>query len=244
LNNFRIFGFWGAFLIACIFLWPGVGFSQEDIKPNATRPSVADNAYLTHLGYTELEFGFTYLQNFWSLPLLLKFSFHQNFELGFTMSGLIDHTEEDTNFGISGLQLKTQFLDRDWGALAGVARIESIEKTKPVVTVYGVTSLLLKIGQLDGTFGGVFSEQGDSGYSESFVYAVALSPSLNSPIGTYLEIFGVSSAFSNPFYFDCGISYPLSKRIIIDAAITFGLNGDADSWIFQIGFTSLLLKVF
>ena len=220
-----------------------IGFSQEDIRPNPTRPSASDNAYLTHLGYTELEFGFLSQTNFQSLPLLFKFTFHKNFELGLTMSGLIDRINGEYDFGNPGLQLKTQLIDQSWGAVAAAGRIEYIESAKPTYTVYGVASLLFEKISLDGTLGGVFSDQGSGDYSDVFTYAFALNSNFESPLGGFLEIFGVNSDFSNPVYFDCGISYGISKNVILDLSITFGLNDESEDWVVQVGFTTLLYKL-
>jgi hypothetical protein len=230
--------------MSCYVLLPNLGFTQEEVKPNPTRPSATDNAYLTHLGYTELEFGLALQRNFWNLPLLLKFSFHENFELGFIMSGLIDHSDEDYDFGAPGFQIKTQLLNQDWGAVAAVGRIEFINNTKPKYTLYGVTSLLFPIGQMDGTFAGVFTDQGDGGYSNALTYAVALSPNLSAPVGLYVEIYGEASELSNPVSFDFGVNHAISRKIIIDLAVSFGLNDDAENWVVQVGFTSLLFRAF
>jgi len=243
MTNVRIFKFASALLISCIFTWPVIVSSQEDIKPNPTRPSASDNAYLTHQGYTELEFGLASRAKSWNLPLLLKLGFHENFELGLSMSGLIEHTSEEYSLGDPGLQLKAQLFNQAWGAVAAVGRIEHINNTKPRYTVYGVASLPLQIAHLDGTFGGVFTDQGTNGYAHSFTYAVFLSPNLKAPVTAYLEIFGEKAESSNPVSFDCGIFYPISKKIVLDLSITIGLNDDAEDWVIQVGFTTLLFKL-
>lgn len=68
--------------------------------------------------------------------------------------------EKKYDFGSSGLQLKTQLSNQDWGAVAAAGRIERIINAKPRYTLLGVTMLLFPIGQSDSTFGVVFSYQG------------------------------------------------------------------------------------
>ena len=76
-----------------IILLPAILHAQDDVSVNATRPSASDNAYLTARGYTEIEIGGLIMEDFWTIPTLLKFGIHHNIELGFVLSGQVNHTE-------------------------------------------------------------------------------------------------------------------------------------------------------
>jgi len=224
-------------------IFPSVVSSQEKVSPNPTRPSAADNAYLTQLGYTELEFGMLAQDNFWNLPALLKFTFHKNIELGFLMSGIINSFDSRNDIGDPGLQIKAKLIDQSWGAFGLAGRIERAKNFKPKYTIYAVGSFLFDKISIDGTLGTAFFEQRNRDCSSSFQYAVSFNSNLNSPIGGFVEVFGEDSEYSNPFYIDGGFSYQISSKAVLDCSVTFGLNDDAEDWIVQVGFTKVLVKL-
>ena len=215
----------------------------QDVSPNPTRPSAADNAYLTQPGYTEIEFGLSSQTNFWNLPTLLKFSFHKNVELGFLMSGLINHFDSENEIGDPGLQLKTKLTEQDWGAFAFAGRIERVKNFKPKYNIYAVGSFPLNKISIDGTFGASFFDRGNGDYSNSIQYAVSFNSNFEGPVGGFVEVFGENSDFANPLFVDGGLSYAISSKVVLDCSVALGLNDDAEDWIFQVGFTSVLFKV-
>ena len=106
-------------------------------------------------------------------------------------------------------------------------------------TVYAVPSFITQYGQIDATAGLSFISS-----TTSVFYAIAFSPKVNLPVGFYVELFGENAENYSPIYFDAGISYPMSKDFVLDAAIVRGLNDEATDWQYQFGFTKSLFKIF
>ncbi len=237
----------GLFVFLSIVLLATPVAAQNDVTANPTRPSAADNAYLTAPGYIELEIGGAVMDKFWSIPTFSKFAVHKQVELGFIMSGLINHTRlngnSDTEVGDAGFQAKAQLTEQDWGAVAVVGRIDFPSGVDPKYTLYSVVSYQASGFQLDLTLGGVLFEPGDGDYNASFQYAAAMSPKLTGKLGGFVEIFGEASSEFNPVAVDFGVSLSQSPRFVPDASLTIGLNDDAPDWQIQFGLTTVLFKV-
>lgn len=217
--------------------------NTAQVAVNPTRPSASDNAFTTAQGYSEIEFGFSSTKNNWTLPLLLKFGMLQNFELGFSMNGLVNSIN-NTEIGNPGLQLKYRFLDKGRLSIALVGKTEFIKNLDPAYTFYAVPSIVAEAFQVDATFGIKIADDG-FGYNSSFIHAVSLSPNIDEKFGMFAEIFGEMTTNFNPIYLDGGISYKLNNSFVVDTSISYGLNDDAGKDItFQIGFTSLIFKLF
>ena len=232
------------FLLLILFMLPTDSRTQQMIKTNPTRPSASDNAYLSAYGHTELEFGWYTSDDSRNFPALLKFTFHRNFELGASMSGLVNYMDSDVELGTPGLQLKSQLIKKQRTALAAVGRVEFHSDDRPRYNLYSVVSTQTDFMNMDATLGKIFFDRGDGSYKGSVHYAVALSPNLKGRLAGFLEIFGEHSSFSKPVSFDFGISYVYSPKVVLDFSFTFGLNEDAPDFILQLGFTSILFKVF
>jgi len=228
------------FIFAIVFLF-SINIYSQTVSANATRPSVSDNAFLTAYGYTEVEFGLSTQKNFWSLPMFLKFSAIKNGEFGFLMNGLFNNmtirNTPETKLGDPGIQFKYQFVNNSSVAFSAVGRLDFMSSNTKL-TIYAVPSILTKSGQIDLTVG--FSSVNSA---NSIFYAAAFSPKVDLPFCIYVELFGESWDGYKPFYFDAGISYPVSSDFILDVALVRGLNDDAADWQFQIGFTKTLLKL-
>ncbi len=229
-------------LIICIF--PQITNAQVKVSANPTRPSAADNAYLTAYGYSEIEFGWASTEDAWTLPMLLKFSIHPAAELGFLMSGVLNYTnfnnKSETEAGTPGFQMKTRVLSSPSVSTALVGRVEIPSDADNIYTAYAAISGQSKRLAVDVTLGCIFSDQVDG----RFIYAAALAPKLNGSIGGFAEIFGESSNSYRPVSMDLGVSYSFSPGLVADISAAFGLNEDAQDWQFQIGFTSVLIKMF
>lgn len=228
------------------FLFFGSLLSAQEFSANATRPSASDNGYLTAYGFTEIELGWAVEENYWSVPALLKFTALPNFELGFLMSGIVNHSEfagsSDTEVGDFGVQLKSQIYEDPGMAIALLGRTDFLQSEMQRFTLYSAWSFQREMFQLDATVGGVFHSESFAG-SNSFIYAVSFAPKFESDAGVYVEIFGESNEVVKPLYFDAGISFAVSPRFILDAAYVTGLNDDALDWQFQVGFTTTLFRI-
>jgi len=207
---------------------------------NPTRPPAADNAFLTAPGYLEVETGLLLSDGFYSIPTLVKASLVHNFEFGFLMSGLINHTSKgvtSTEIGDPGIQAKYQFMNEGNTAVAGVARLDFADGGTRF-TATAVPTLTPFFGQFDGTFG--FTTWSGT---TSLVYAVAFAPVMPSPVSVYGEFYGESASNYSPFYFDAGVLFSVSRDFVVDAAFFIGLSDDAADWQIQVGLTKVLAKV-
>lgn len=217
------------------------------VSANATRPSASDNGYLTARGYAELELGGAVMENFWSIPALLKFSPAERVELAFAMSGILNHFSfpgfSDTEVGDPGVQVKGQLSKGSWGALAVVGRADFVSERDPRFTGYGVVSLQASSFQLDITAGGATFDVGGGDHSQSFIYAAALSPKLSGDVGAFVELFGEEASGSSTVAGDFGFSFAHSPRLIYDVALTIGLSKFAPDWALQFGFTATLFPL-
>jgi hypothetical protein len=220
-------------------------FAQYSINP--TRPSASDNAFITSYGYSELEIGALVQKDFYSVPALLKVSPFERVEVGVSFSGLVNHStfgdDSKTDFGDFGLQLKSILYKSDCFGTAVLGKIEFPSPVDPKYTFYSTSSLLLNFGQADITLGTVMVDNVTE-YDNSFIYALAFSPKLEGPIGVFVEIFGESVNGVSPISADAGLVFSVSPNLVIDTAAAFGLNDDAADFVFQLGLTTKLFKVF
>lgn len=229
-------------LCACLFVF-SVPIMSQTVGVNPTRPSASDNAFITHYGYSEIELGMAFQKNFWNVPALIKVSPWEKIELGLIFSGLINHiggADPKTEMGDKGLQIKGIVAGGDNYSVAAVARAELISGNESKVTAYLTPSLITSFGQFDATTGVYFP----GGSQNSFVYAAAFSPKMQGKIGAYLELYGEASEFYNPLSFDFGFSYAHTADFVLDASLSLGLNNDAPDWLFQVGFTKLMFRIF
>jgi hypothetical protein len=215
-----------------------VSFAQT---ANPTRPSAADNGYLTEYGYSELEIGYSGEQNTYTVPALLKFTFDKKLEAGFLMDGVVNYNGSETKIGNSGIQLKYQFTKNDYVAAALVGKVEFSSSSSSVYTGYLVPSIQTDFAQIDITAGTSFIKIIQD-YKTQYFYAFCVSPKVNLPFGFYGEFYGQSLSGISQNYFDVGFGYSVNPDFVLDTAFAIGLNKDAADWIFQIGFTKTLFK--
>jgi hypothetical protein len=219
----------------------------QDVSANPTRPSAADNGYVTEYGWTELELGWFGQENFWSIPALLKVSPLNKVELGFIMSGIVNHYEfpgnSKTERGDFGLQLKGQILNVPEMAIALVGRADFYPNSITKGTIYGAMSFPRDDYQFDITAGGYFGIDNTT-IDAAFLWAIALGSNFESPFNIYVEVFGENLENYNPVGFDAGLSYKVTPSFVLDAAYYTGLNDDALDWQVHVGFTKTLFKLF
>ena len=229
-------------IILFCFFSLSITFAQSH-SVNPTRPSAADNAYLTDYSYSEVEFGAAIYEGGWSLPLMLKSTPIQNLEVGLFLNGLVNGSDDETDIGNPGLQLKTQLYESEQFATAFLGKAEFIKEINPNFTFYFANSFHHELFQADLTLGTLLQDNG-SEYDASFIYALAISPKLNGPFGFYIEVFGDYYDNNNSLYFDLGIAYSVSNTLVLDAAFTTNEEFDQNFNQFQIGFTTSLFKLF
>lgn len=217
----------------------------QSVSANPTRPSASDNAYITANKYLEMEFGLSTSSSGWSLPLLLKSSVSQKTEFGIFMNGLAyyNSSDETSDLGNPGLQIKHKFVDSQSFASAIVAKTEFVKNSSTVFTLYDASSFQVEYFQLDITLGvNLFKE--NSELNNSYFYAAAISPKLNSKFGVFVEVFGDYTSNQNNLYFDGGISYSLFPTIVFDASYTPENKTTGAPSVVQLGVTTTLYKIF
>ncbi|RMD49799.1 MAG: hypothetical protein D6830_04115 [Ignavibacteria bacterium] len=227
------------FLFSCSASW------AQSVSANPTRPSASDNAYITANKYLEMEFGLSTSEAGWSLPLLFKSSVFRNTEVGFFMNGLANYnsSDETSDLGNPGLQIKHKLIDREFFASAFVAKTEIVKNASTIFTFYDASSFQFEYFQMDVTLGVNFY-QTSSKFNNSYFYAAAISPKLNSKFGVFVEIFGDYTSNQNNLYFDGGISYALFPTIVFDASYTPENKTTGAPSVFQLGVTTTLYKIF
>lgn len=210
---------------------------------NPTRPSAADNAYLTDYSYSEVEMGASIYEGGWSVPLMLKSTPLQNLEVGLFLNGLVNGADDETDIGNPGLQLKTQLYESEQFATAFLGKVEFVKEVNPNFTFYFANSFHHELFQADLTLGTLLQDNG-SEYDAGLIYALAISPKLNGKFGFFAEIFGDYTNSNNSIYIDFGIAYAVSNTLVLDASFTTNEEFDKDFNQFQIGFTTSLFKLF
>lgn len=230
--------------ILLILIIASASFAQE-VNANATRPSAADNGYITHYGYAELELGWFTQENFWSVPALLKFTALNKVELGLIMSGIINHTElvgkSETKVGDFGIQLKGQILNVPEMAIAIVGRADFLGESTTRGTIYGAFSFPRTTFQVDVMAGANFLFESNAS-DPTLLWAIALGSNFENPLNAYIELFGEKLNNYTPLSLDFGLSYKVSPDFILDAAYFAGLNDEAVDWQFHLGFTKTLFQ--
>lgn len=220
---------------------------SAQVKVNPTRPSAADNAFLTAYSYSEIEFGLTAQENFYSSPALLKFTPITRIEFGVLTSGILNvatNGETKTETGDLGAQIKGQLINSENYGLAILGRAEFPKDIDPRYTFYTASSIVLPQFQIDATLGGSLASAQNKNYKGTFLYAVAFAPNLNSDFGAYAEVFGELGDNYSPISMDVGISYSASNSVVIDAAMFLGMNDDAQDWMFTVGVTTFVIQLF
>lgn len=234
-------------ILIFVFLVYSTILIAQEVSANATRPSVSDNGYITEYSWTELEIGWFGQEKFWSIPALLKVSPLKKVELGFIMSGVVNHYEfpgnTKTEKGDFGMQLKGQLLNIPEMAIALVGRADFYPNSVTKGTIYGAMSFPRGNYQVDITAGGYFGIDNNA-IDAAFLWAIALGSNFESPFNGYVEVYGENVKNYNPVGFDVGISHKVTPSFILDAAYYTKLNDDALDWQFHVGFTKTLFRLF
>lgn len=234
-------------MISACTMTPRTMRAQHAVAANPTRPSAADNGYLTARGHAEIESGWLRTDGGWSLPALLKFAVSDKVEVGFAMSGILNHTTAggagNTEAGDPGAQVKVQLAKGEWGAFAVAGRADFPADFDPHYTFYSVLTHQNPAFQLDVTAGGASFDTGRGRYDQAMLYAISLSPKVKGRLGGFAELFGEFDPGAQPVSADVGVAFAYTPRLIADLAVTAGLNNDAPDWVVQAGFTATLVRI-
>jgi hypothetical protein len=171
---------------------------------------------------------------------LLKFTPFRKIEVGLNIPEFLNYApgEGKLNIGGIGLQLKTQLVKMQWGALAVVGRFEFPFK----FTFYGVASLNLKSLNIDITLGESIM-RGDENYNET-QYAISISPDIFERTSVFMEIYGFNVKNSNSVYFDAGFLFEIRPNLIFDISGGLGISRQViGQWQFQIGCTFTFISL-
>ena len=63
-------------------------------------------------------------------------------------------------------------------------------------------------------------------------------------VGVFIEVFGEVVNDISPISLDGGIAFSVSDALVVDAAAAVGINDYATDFVFQVGLTTKLFKIF
>ena len=221
-------------------LLPSAASLAQPPDANPTRPAWGDNAFLAAPGHLELETGLTIGDNDFTIPTLLKASIITNMELGFLMSGIVNHVGDpvdETEVGDPGVQAKYQALREENAAVSVAGRLDFTDPGTRI-SAYVTPSLTPLVGRFDATFGFTHLDG-----TTSVIYAVDFFPKMIDPLKVYAEIYGEAADNYSPTVLDAGLLFSISPDFVVDGAFGVGLNDDAPDWQVQIGLTKTLAKI-
>lgn len=210
---------------------------------NPSRPLYSDNPDLSKPGYLELEIGVTKMEDHFSIPAMLKLSPLQNFEVGLFVTGISEGHDSDPEFGKFGTRLKYQMFDINYFSLAMAGRFTFYDIVNVENFFYINPAFNSEIIQIRSTIGITTYNFEYSDFAH-FSYSIAAISKLKIPISPFVEFYRINyTKYKSPMSISVGSYLTASPDFSIDASYTFGLNEDKD-WVFQVGFTKTLLKLF
>ena len=231
--------------------------SAEEASAVPYRPTVSNPAALPTPGYFEVEAGFLRARNDEprrrdSLPVLLKYAFSEN--VGVLLGGdaivrqYSDIDGKSTGLGDTGLTLKLHRALHDKLAVGLEAGIklptakDLIGSGKHDVIVNGIMSAEVGEAALDVNLGAIRLGAVNPGESRTAsTWAVALSYPINDRWGVAGEFSGVRQGRApDTSQFLTAISYNVSKKVVLDGGMAWGLTrASTDRAVFA-GVTVLL----
>ncbi len=228
-------------------------------EPSATpyRPTVSNPAALPTPGYAEVEAGFLRTRDAdprrrSSLPVLFKYAFNEN--VGVLIGGeahVRQHSDIDgktTGVGDTNLTLKLNHSLNDGfgiGLEAGVklptAR-DLIGSGKHDKIVNGIMSAELGEAALDINLGAIHLGSVNPGESRTaYAWSTALSHAINDKWGIAGEFSGVSQrGVPGISQFLAAVSYNVSRKIVLDGGVAWGLTKASTDRALFAGMTVLL----
>lgn len=246
----------GPVLILCAVLALPAA-AAEELSATPYRPTVSNPAALPAPGHLELEFGAVNARGGEArvrnvLPVLAKYAFSDSFGVligGEPRVSLTNHDgERITGAGDTTLQFKFKHaLNRDSalgleaGFKADTAKA-GIGSGRTDYLLNGIYSREIGGFALDVNLGytrfGVTDPTGES--RSGMAWAAAMGRPLNEDWGIAFELAGAARRYQRGYsQFMVALSYNLSKQVVIDGGVAFGLSANAPERTLMIGMTIL-----
>lgn len=236
------------FLVVGVLAGEGL-FAGDEITANPNRPTVSNPADITQYGVLELEYGITATADDWELGGLIKFAAGHDFELRIdNVPFQSNNVDSVSGIGDIGLGFQYRFLHQS-GNVPSMAVAYSL--TVPTASK-GLGSgrydhqfiyLISKdIGAYHADFNVDFEFLGREmrdGYDTVTAPALAVSRSFGGFTiageisGTTRQNAAASSTVSTLW----ALSYGISSRCVLDAAVSFGLDGEVPDRTYLAGIT-------
>ncbi len=243
--------------LSCALIAGNLGHAWAG-EPAATpyRPTVSNPAALPAPGYLEFEFGALNARGGEarrrnSLPVLAKYAFTENFGLllgGEPRVALAGHDGEKLRgAGDTTLQLKFRHeLDKDsaLGLEAGIKADTAktgIGSGKTDYLLNGIYSREIGDYALDANLGYTRLGVADTGESRNgYSWAASLGRPINDTWGAALELSGVARSGTRPSsQVLAALTYNVSRQVVLDGGMAFGLSDNAPNLALFFGMTVL-----
>lgn len=231
-------------------------YSGEEPSATPYRPTVSNPAALPVPGYLEVEAGFLRARNDPrrrdSLPVLFKYAFTEN--VGVLVGGeahvryYSDIDGKATGAGDANLTLKLNHTLNDKLAIGLEAGVKLPTAKDPIGSgkhdklVNGIVSVEVGAATLDVNFGAQRLGAVNPGESRTaYTWAGALSYPINQRWGIAGEFSGVAQrGVSGTSQFLAAATYNVSKRVVLDGGIAWGLTRASTDRAVFVGITILM----
>lgn len=249
-----------ALLISMGLFSPAQGAESE---PSATpyRPTISNPAALSEPGWLELEMGVQRIEGGSdrrrdSLPLLAKLAFTENW--GILVGGEMGIRRTDMSNEIFSGNGDTTFLLKHripaaregtaWGFEAGYkspTAPDTLGSGKSDILFNGIFSSEISAHQLDLNLSATqLGAVADGESNMQYGWALSVARNLDEQWGVFGELSGFSrSAVAPQAQFMAGATYNLSKRVVLDAGASWGLNKATQDWTAFAGLSVLIGKL-
>lgn len=238
-------------VILCLFLAATVLlsvplFADDEISANPNRPTVSNPADITQYGVLELEYGVTATADDQELGGLIKFAAGHNLEIRIDNVPFQNNSVDSVSgIGDIGLGFQYRFLSQS-DKRPSMAIAYSLTVPTGVESERYDHQMIYLISKDLGAYHADFNldfeflgREGKGGYDTVAAPALAVSRSL----GDFTlagEISGTSSqnaSTTSTLSTLWALSYNVSSRFVLDAAVSFGLKGDVPDRTYLAGVT-------
>lgn len=231
---------------------------EAEVEATPYRPTVSNPADLPAPGWLEMEFGAQRIKggdNLWrdSYPVLAKLAFTPDWGVLLGSEFAVKRTDLSGNIfngnGDTVLMLKhripTATEGTAWGAEAGYkapTASDTIGSGQADYIVNGIFSTMLGRHHLDLNLGvtkvgGMTEGLGEYQYN----WAVSVSHQMGEKMGAFIEMSCIHrQGAQSQRQMLAGVSYNLSKRVVLDVGGTSGLTSAAQEWSAFAGVTTVL----
>ncbi len=205
-----------------------------------TRTIFSDDAFPVEKNYVEAEIGAAIEKNHWSLPFLIKYAPIKNLELGFSLTGVLNHDGNPINkteLGEPGVQFKwlNMRADKVFGTLVG--GVSFPKNTKNSYLLYYVLSLDFSRVLINLHAGGYRTDDELGNAVNVATYAVSAIQKTNTNFCFFGELHGEKLPDEYTLMANFGINYAINEVGVLDLGLDLDLKNPSEVWILGFGIT-------